>query len=744
MHPNATSSPAPQHVPYHMLPPSLTSSSPSAATPTSASSSAAVSASSPNAVALSGVSEIFDACPNSAKKTTLAQLLEHALNQSSVPKKVAIFLNDKAAADSLTGNLRLAAWPSLMYDPDGSHSEREWIRGEFWSGKWPVVVLTDAVLHSPDVAHGILADNQLLLVINFDFPPTLESYRARAAVVRDGGVVYSFFSNENRRSLQVVSAIVGNVAGTMPSPSNAAAPYRGVFSSGPAGASAAESNGGAPVTWTNVQSFLNSTQPRPPHAVTPPLPTSLYSPPIGGSNSNNQTARPTAPALTSPSAVATITTTTSTVAAAPPKSPEPTAVTAAAPVAESKPATSTSAAVVAVEPTFTAVPEQTRMLYRKLGNSGLRVSALSFGTWTTFKEQLDDDAAFRMIELAMQSGCNTFDTAEIYGNGVCEARLGRCLARGKWKRSDFVVTTKLIKCGTGPNDQGLSRKHVFEGLAASLRRLQLDYVDVVYAHRMDEETNLREAVMALSGVVDKGLALYWGTSEWSVDALHSARAIVMQCHLHMPVVEQPQYNLFVRDKVERDYVSLTRDGLGLMTWSPLKYGVLSGKYVAPAPTPAPTTSGAASGGSGKNAAAAAAADGAVAVMSVKSGRTIDLKNSNVKVQLKAVTKLQQLIQVENLRCTVAQLAIAWCLANQSVSSVIVGASSLAQLSENLAAVDVYRELFGGADAARATALLGKIHAIVKTVTVSPDENDPQWSFFAQKLSALPTATTIKK
>jgi aryl-alcohol dehydrogenase-like predicted oxidoreductase len=197
---------------------------------------------------------------------------------------------------------------------------------------------------------------------------------------------------------------------------------------------------------------------------------------------------------------------------------------------------------------------------------------------------------------------------------------------------------------------------VFEGLAASLRRLQLDYVDVVYAHRMDEETNLREAVMALSGVVDKGMALYWGTSEWSVDALHSARAIVMQCHLHMPVVEQPQYNLFVRHKVEQrlcqadarrtrsdDVVAAqVRRALGQVRCIPA-----AGQ---------PTTSSAASGGSARPTPPPPTA----VPNAVKSARTIDVKSSDVKVQIKTVTKLQQLIQVENLGCTVAQLAIAWC------------------------------------------------------------------------------------
>jgi voltage-dependent potassium channel beta subunit len=683
-------------------------------------------------VVAASLSEVFDSCPEIKKKPTLAELLESSLNRSTPKKKVAIVVADAASAALLTQNLQIAQWPALHFDVDSTPSLRQRVAQEFASGRSQVLVLSDSALLAAETAH-VLNDKAMLMLINFDFPPSIESYRARLQHVKEGGTMYSFFSSDNRAAYFVVSAI-------MNAPAAAANAMRTLYSSAPTGLP----EDPAVVSWSgsNVQAFMASAGAQSP-AKLAPAPLAAEAAPAPAS-----VAAPAAPAAADADGKK--------VAAARGKQWQ---------------------RRESAEIEFTKVPEKTSMEYRKVGNSGLRVSALSLGTWTTFKEQLDDDAAFRLIELAMQSGCNTFDTAEIYGNGVAEARLGRCLARGKWKRSDFVVTTKLIKCGTGPNDQGLSRKHVLEGLAASLRRLQLDYVDIVYAHRMDDQTNLRESVMALSAVVEKGMALYWGTSEWSVDALHSARALVMQMNLHMPIVEQAQYNLLVRDKVEHAYAALARSGLGIITWSPLKGSLLTSKWLNGTKTPketepqpivpvTPTTpakdsssstttsssSSSSSSSTGNNNSPSGNGNDnpnkkgakknnnnnnnnannnktkAAESQKVDSKRTVDVKNPEVAQQLQAVAALEQLIVSEKLECTLAQLSIAWCLANTSVSSVTMGASSVAQLTENLGALDVYRRVFDGPQ--RNAALMKKISSLFAGFDCEADADEPNWSLFA--------------
>jgi len=195
------------------------------------------------------------------------------------------------------------------------------------------------------------------------------------------------------------------------------------------------------------------------------------------------------------------------------------------------------------------------MEYRLLGKSGLKVSVLSFGTWVTFSDQTTDDVSFELIKAAIEAGINFFDTAEVYGSGTSEEVLGRVLKRGGWKRSDLVISTKVFWGGAGPNDVGLSRKHVIEGVRASLKRLQLDYVDIVFAHRPDYLTPVEETVRAMNWLIDQGLTFYWGTSEWPADRIREAFEVAGRLGLVPPLAEQPQYNLLVRKRFEVEDVA---------------------------------------------------------------------------------------------------------------------------------------------------------------------------------------------
>lgn len=307
------------------------------------------------------------------------------------------------------------------------------------------------------------------------------------------------------------------------------------------------------------------------------------------------------------------------------------------------------------------------MEYRRLGRSGLKVSALSLGAWVTFDDQLDVDAALACMRAAFERGCNFFDNAEAYAQGKAEEIMGAAVAKAGWRRSDLVLSTKIFWGGEGPNDRGLSRKHIVEGTEAALKRLRTDYVDLIFCHRPDVETPIEETVRAMHHVVNQGKALYWGTSEWSAAQIRRAYDIARREHLIPPTMEQPQYNMFVRDRVEMEYAPLYEEiGLGTTIWSPLASGILTGKYN----------------------------DG------IPEGSRLSLENYQwLRPQVESeegrrkVRKVGLLKPVaDGLGCTLSQLALAWCLANDDVSTVITGASRPEQVEENFEALDVAARL----------------------------------------------------
>lgn len=304
------------------------------------------------------------------------------------------------------------------------------------------------------------------------------------------------------------------------------------------------------------------------------------------------------------------------------------------------------------------------MKYRHLGRSGLKVSALSYGSWVTFGDQIDTDLAAECMEVAYDHGVNFFDNAEAYAGGQSETMMGEIIREKGWDRTDLVVSTKIFWGGDGPNDQGLSRKHVLEGTRAALDRLQMEYVDLVYCHRPDVETPVEETVRAMSYLIDQGYAFYWGTSEWSAQQIRKAYEVARREHLVPPTMEQPQYNMFHRDRVEREYSILYDDiGLGTTIWSPLASGLLTGKYNDGIPE-----------------------DSRLAT------EGYEWLQDHVMVE-EQLQKVQELSDVaDDVGCTTAQLALAWCLTNPNVSSVITGASKPSQVEENMKAIDVVDQL----------------------------------------------------
>jgi voltage-dependent potassium channel beta subunit len=307
------------------------------------------------------------------------------------------------------------------------------------------------------------------------------------------------------------------------------------------------------------------------------------------------------------------------------------------------------------------------MEYRKLGNSGLRVSAISLGAWVTYGSQVGEDAAYDCMTAAYEAGVNFFDNAEAYASGKAETVMGNVLRRTGWKRSDLIISTKLFWGGQGPNDRGLSRKHILEGIDASLRRLQLDYVDLLFCHRPDPDTPIEETVRAMNHVLNQGKALYWGTSEWSASEIAEAVRIARREHLVSPSMEQPQYHLLHRERVEREYAPLYEDpGIGTTIWSPLASGLLTGKY-----------------DDGEPAGTRTSHPGMEWLRE-------EILGSSARPRLEKVKRLKSV--ADELGCTRAQLAIAWCLKNPHVSSVITGATRRAQVVENLGALDVAPKL----------------------------------------------------
>ncbi len=304
-----------------------------------------------------------------------------------------------------------------------------------------------------------------------------------------------------------------------------------------------------------------------------------------------------------------------------------------------------------------------KMEYRRLGRSGIRLSSISLGAWVTYGNQVGEDVAYECMTAAWDAGVNFFDNAEAYASGQAEVVMGNVLRRTGWKRSDAVISTKIFWGGQGPNDRGLSRKHIIEGTEASLKRLQLDYVDLLFCHRPDPDTPIEETVWAMNQMISQGKALYWGTSEWSAAEIAEAVRVARREHLIAPCMEQPQYHLLHRARVEQEYAPLYEDpGIGTTIWSPLASGLLTGKYDNGIP---PGTR--------------------VGLPGMEWLRD-EIAGPSAKPRLDKVRRLKKV--ADDLGCSRAQLAIAWCLKNPHVSTVITGATSRDQLVENLGALDV--------------------------------------------------------
>ena len=304
------------------------------------------------------------------------------------------------------------------------------------------------------------------------------------------------------------------------------------------------------------------------------------------------------------------------------------------------------------------------MPYRRLGRSGLKVSLLSFGSWVTFKNQVDVDTAVEQLTVAREYGVNFFDNAEAYAGGESERIMGEALQKLGWDRGDYVVSSKFFwGLKDGPNTRNtLNRKYLIEAIQPSLDRFQLDHLDLIFCHRPDPETPIEETVRAMDHLIEHGKALYWGTSEWSADEIRAAWDVADRHGWHKPVMEQPEYNLFNRRKVEKEYARLYEDtGLGLTTWSPLASGLLTGKYLDGVPEGSRAT-----------------------VLEWLSDRLTD-EQANAKVrELKDVA--------DDLDCSLAQLSIAWCASNENVSTVITGASRVEQIHDNMGALEVIPKL----------------------------------------------------
>jgi voltage-dependent potassium channel beta subunit len=302
------------------------------------------------------------------------------------------------------------------------------------------------------------------------------------------------------------------------------------------------------------------------------------------------------------------------------------------------------------------------MKYRHLGRTGIQVSELSFGSWVTFHNQAGVKSAVEMMAAAYDAGVNFFDNAEVYAGGKSETVMGEALKKLKWNRGSYLISTKLYwGIIEGVNQKNtLNRKYLIEGITGSLERLQLDYVDLIYCHRPDKTTPIEETVWAMHNIIEWGQALYWGTSEWAASEIIEAIQIAERHHLHKPVVEQPQYNMFERGRLEGDYVRFYKDyGYGTTIWSPLASGLLTGKYKRGIPK---GSRGALKGYEWLN----------------------DLLTDEQK--LARVAALEPISK--ELGCSLPQLALAWCLKNPFISTVITGASRVEQVHENMKAADV--------------------------------------------------------
>ena len=302
------------------------------------------------------------------------------------------------------------------------------------------------------------------------------------------------------------------------------------------------------------------------------------------------------------------------------------------------------------------------MEYRRLGKSGLQVSVLSLGSWLTFGKQIGDGIAERLMDMAYEHGVNFFDNAEIYARGKSEIVMGDILKKRNWARSSYLVSSKVFfgyEDGK-PNQTGLSRKHVIEGCHAALKRLQVDYLDLYYCHRPDKNTPIEETVRAMNTLIEQGKILYWGTSEWSAQEIMQAHMFAKELGMIGPTMEQPQYNMFHRQKVEVDFDHIYKTvGLGTTIWSPLASGVLTDKYLTKFP------------------------EGTRLSME---GLDWLKERSLTEERLEKVRKLNKI--AKSVGTTLPKFALAWCLKNPNVSTVILGASKVEQIEENLQALEV--------------------------------------------------------
>ncbi len=306
------------------------------------------------------------------------------------------------------------------------------------------------------------------------------------------------------------------------------------------------------------------------------------------------------------------------------------------------------------------------MEYRRLGQAGLKVSVLSFGSWVTFGPQLDDDLAMSCMTAAHDAGVNFFDNAEAYAGGESEVIMGRVLKKLGWARKSYVISTKLF-WGLSEDvnmSNTLNRKYLMQAIDGSLERLDHDFVDLLFCHRPDPETPMEEVVWTMHDIVSAGKALYWGTSEWSGSQIVEAFEVAERHHLRKPVVEQPEYNLLERGRVEREYLPvLERYGIGLTTWSPLASGQLTGKYLEGVP------------------------EGSRAALPGYEWLRADLTDERRNEKVRALAQV-----ADDLGCSLAQLSIAWCARNPRVSTVVTGASRPEQVNENMAALEVMGRL----------------------------------------------------
>lgn len=328
------------------------------------------------------------------------------------------------------------------------------------------------------------------------------------------------------------------------------------------------------------------------------------------------------------------------------------------------------------------------MEYRHLGRSGLQVSVLSFGSWVSFSKQITDKTADELMGIAYDKGINFFDNAEVYALGESEKMMGRVLKKKKWDRTSFTVSSKVFWGWRGkenkPNQTGLSRKHIMEACEEALQRLQVDYLDMYFCHRPDKGTPVEETVWAMNHLLQQGKILYWGTSEWSGVEIMEAHKVAQQYKLIGPTMEQPQYNLFERDKMENEFLQIFKTvGLGTTIWSPLASGLLSGKYNDGVP---------------KNSRFALQG-----FDWLKDRWMLDDK-------VKKVQKLSGL--AAKLSVTTAALSIAWCIKNPNVSTAILGATKKQQLLDNLKALEVMEKL--------TPEVIEKIESIMKTKPVLPE------------------------